>query len=201
MKVEIKRINGDVILSGNYKSIKEAIVSKINGFFGSSIWGADLHGVDLSELDLSNIDLSLVNFAYANLAGANLSYVNFFRTNFFCTNLMGTNLRHSNLFGANLYRAKVDYADFTGADVSNTHFYDNDLSTTIGLHLPIISITGSRHSFKFSENIKIGCYDFPIDYWLEYYEEIGEKNGYTKKQVQEYLQYIKFAQKLSERKK
>jgi hypothetical protein len=107
---------------------------------------------------------------------------------------------NSNLFGANLYRAKVDYADFTGANVSDIHFCDNDLSMTIGLHIPIISVIGSRHSFKFSENIKIGCYEFSVDYWLENYENIGKKFNYTPKQIQEYLRYIKLIQKLQVKK-
>jgi hypothetical protein len=37
-----------------------------------------------------------------------------------------------------------------------------------------------------SDEVQIGCYRHPIDYWLEHYAAIGSKEGYGDQKIQEY---------------
>ncbi|MFA5453247.1 MAG: hypothetical protein WC248_06705 [Candidatus Methanomethylophilaceae archaeon] len=59
-------------------------------------------------------------------------------------------------------------------------------------------IIGTRHLFQQydADKIKIGCLVKTIDEWLECYKEIGELEGYTKKEIQEYKLYLDLAKKL-----
>ena len=66
--------------------------------------------------------------------------------------------------------AKIGY----GAEILNTIF-----------------ITGSRNSLNYyGEDLYIGCIKMPVNKWLEKYEEIGMKEGYTPEQIKEYKKYI-----------
>ena len=80
MKIKIKsRLKGDVILSGEYNSIKdclqqnsEANLSEAN-LRGANLSEANLRGANLSEANLMGADLSEANLRGADLRGANLS--------------------------------------------------------------------------------------------------------------------------------
>ena len=79
MLIEIKnRINGNIIISGEYDNIKDALEKN--------------RGVNLSYADLSGANLHDANLRYANLRYANLSYAN----------LSDANLRYADLSYANL---------------------------------------------------------------------------------------------------
>ena len=161
--IEIKnRYNGDIIVSGKYESIKEALENNSD----ANLSGADLRGAYLSDANLSGAYLSDANLSDANLSGADLSDAD----------LRGVNLSGADLRGANL----------CGADLS-----DANLSDAKNILLPIISITGSKHFvYSHNNNILIGCENWSISHWLENYEEIGRKKGYTEEQIIEYKKYI-----------
>ena len=55
-----------------------------------------------------------------------------------------------------------------------------------------IFITGTRHLVNWysTEILHIGCHKKEIDWWLENYETIGKKEGYTEDQIKEYYGYI-----------
>ena len=62
-----------------------------------------------------------------------------------------------------------------------------------------LQIQGTKHFLNECKKgiIRIGCYELPIDGWLERYKEIGEQNGYSKQEIEEYGYYLELAKKLS----
>jgi len=125
--------------------------------------GADLRGADLGNADLSG----------ANLRGANLYAANLFGANLRGANLSCANLSHADLRGANLVGANLRGANLQGADLRNTQGIH-----TFKLERGLIIAHASQ--------VQIGCEKHSIDHWLVHYEEIGEKNKYTKKQIEIY---------------
>ena len=102
--MEIKnRWSGQVIVSGDYKTILDAIAENKN-----DLSGANLSGANLSDANLSGSDLSGAKLIGAKLIGANL----------IGANLIGANLRDANLSGA----------DLSGSDLLGAHLIDANLS-------------------------------------------------------------------------
>ena len=174
MKIEIKnRFTGNVILCGEYESIKDCLKKNI---------GADLYGAYLCEADLRKSDL-----CEANLYGANLR---------------GADLCEANLREADLYEADLRGADLRGADLREANLYGADLRGAKGIELPIISISGSCHNLQYmAGKIKIGCENYTVEKWLNDYKEIGKHNNYTPEQIAEYGEYIKMCAKFVKEKK
>jgi len=111
--------------------------------------------------------------------------------------LSGADLSGANLSRANLFGSDLSGADLSGADLSRANLFGSDLSRANlsgakGITLPIISISGSRHSFSYHDGkIKIGCEHHTVKHWIENYKSIGASNNYTKEQIDEYGRYIK----------
>ena len=61
-----------------------------------------------------------------------------------------------------------------------------------------IQIQGTQHFINECKKgfIKIGCYELKISEWVKQYKEIGENNGYSDKQIQEYGLYIELIKNL-----
>ena len=59
--------------------------------------------------------------------------------------------------------------------------------------ITILYITGSRHSVTWwgSDEIAIGCHQYSIRLWMEKFREIGAKEDYNEKQIDEYERYIR----------
>lgn len=54
-------------------------------------------------------------------------------------------------------------------------------------------IQGSKHGVctpNKDGDVKIGCHTHHIDWWLDYYKKVGEKEGYSEKQIEEYGRYL-----------
>ena len=62
-----------------------------------------------------------------------------------------------------------------------------------------IYIVGSKHSLTYTgkRTLSIGCHNYPIDRWLESFEIIGKKEGYSNDQIKEYGEYIKAIDQLT----
>ena len=117
---------------------------------------------ELAEIfKLHNLWLNNKGGLMANLSGADLS---------------GANLSRANLFGANL----------SMANLSLTKISEDEYL------VKSIFINGSRHSVSWwgLSMISIGCHRKEIDWWKENYKMVGEKEGYTIEQQEEYYQYI-----------
>ena len=116
-------------------------------------------------------DLTGANLRGANLTGANLTSVD----------LTGANLRGANLTGANLTGADLTSVDLTVADL-----------TSVDLR-GLIEINGSKHRLQYYNNqLRVGCYKYPLAYWLIMYDTIGKENNYTEEEIKEYKDYMDF---------
>ena len=59
----------------------------------------------------------------------------------------------------------------------------------------ILQIQGSKHFVNIPDgmNIKIGCHEHDVEYWLANFERIGRIEGYSDEQIKEYKMYIDLA--------
>ena len=132
---------------------------------------ADLSRADLSGADLSGADLSRAYLSRADLSGAYLS---------------GAYLSGANLSGAYLSRA-----DLSGAYLSGAKIEGKEISK-------IITIQGTKHSVVWYglDVIHIGCHKKEISWWVKNFKMIGEKEGYSPDEIEEYHQYILICRKL-----
>ena len=118
MNIEIKsRLTGDIIITGDFASLKEACEKNKANLSRANLSGADLHGAYLYGADLSRANLS-----FADLSGAYLSRAD----------LHGADLRWTNLFGANLHRANLYEADLHGAYLYGANLSEANLSLATG---------------------------------------------------------------------
>jgi hypothetical protein len=108
MNIEIKNMfTGNVILSGEYESIKDCLQKNKN----ADLQGANLRGADLQGADLQGADLRGADLQDADLRGADLQDAD----------LRGADLRGANLRGADLQDADLQYANLRGADLQGAN--------------------------------------------------------------------------------
>ena len=171
MLIEIKnRWNSNIIIAGEYESIKDALLKNR---------GADLRGADLRGADLRGADLRDAYLCGADLRGADLCDADLRDAKLCDADLCDADLRDANLRGANL----------CGANLCDANLRDAWL---YGSHIPgLLSIQGSSWPlFAYQDYIRIGCERWPVEHWLENYQVIGEKHNYTQEQIAEYKAYI-----------
>ena len=81
-----------------------------------------------------------------------------------------------------------------GASIGDGASIGNGASIGDGVKLiRCIYIAGSKHSLTYTgkRTLSIGCHNYTIEKWLEHFETIGEKEGYTTEQITEYGEYIR----------
>ena len=142
---------------------------------------ANLGGAYLRGADLRGANLREANLREAYLGGADLG---------------GANLREAYLGGANLFEADLGGADLTGANLSNA-----DLG---GAYLGGANLSDIKNKFIFTfqigkhfgyycdKYISIGCKTLTVDKWIKTHKRIGEKHDYTKDEIKNYGEVIKF---------
>lgn len=92
--------------------------------------------------------------------------------------LRWANLRWADLSGANLSGADLSWADLRGA---NLRWAD------LRCRQYVCAISGSRHAIiAIDDDVRIGCERKTLAEWLESYQAIGRKEGYTDEQIAEY---------------
>ena len=119
-----------------------------------------LVGANLYGADLKGADLYGANLKGADLRGADL---------------VGADLRGAALRGADLIGADLTGADLRGADLEDCY---NIIGFYLGKHFGYIVLD--------SQYVKIGCEGHQLDYWLENYEEIGQRNNYCEAVIKRY---------------
>lgn len=150
---------------------------------------ADLSKANLSWANLSKANLSRANLSWANLYGANLSKANLHSADLRMADLYMANLSSANLSEAYLYRADLRDinlcgADLSGADLQGAELSHTDVFTfTLGQHFGFAHFGNQYESCSY---VKIGCEGHSLDYWLENFEAIGKKYGYTQDQIYNY---------------
>jgi hypothetical protein len=119
MKIEIKnRYTDEIIITGKYDSIKEALEKNRN----ADLRYANLWNADLRYANLRNADLSDANLRNANLRNADLRYANLWNADLRYADLRYANLRNADLSDANLRNANLRNADLRYADLRNADF-------------------------------------------------------------------------------
>lgn len=94
---------------------------------------------DLSGLDLSGKNLKGVDLEKADLTGCNLERATLDKANLKGAILRNANLRKAGLKNADLYKADLSGADLTGADVQGAKFDNAQITSAIGLNMPVSS--------------------------------------------------------------
>ena len=103
----------------------------------------------------------------------------------------GAYLSGADLSGANLSGAYLSGAYLSGANLSRAEIDGKEISK-------VISIQGTKHSVVWYglDVIHIGCHKKEISWWVKNFKMIGEKEGYTPDEIEEYHQYILICKKL-----
>jgi hypothetical protein len=112
MNISIKKINGEVIFSGDFDSIKDCVLAALRegkNLSYANLSSADLRSANLSSADLRSADLSSANLRSADLRSADLSYADLSYANLSSADLRSANLRYADLRYANLSSAKSDF--------------------------------------------------------------------------------------------
>ena len=128
MKIEIRNIDNEIIISGEYQDIRHAVEKNKHNLSDANLRYAKLSGADLRYANLRNADLS-----YANLSGADLSYANLRGAN-----LRGANLRGADLSSANLRYANLNYANLIGVYLSGADLSGADLRSAKGINKNVV---------------------------------------------------------------
>ena len=111
----------------------------------------------------------------ANLYGADLKGADLYGANLKGADLVGADLEGADLVGADLIGADLTGADLRGADLEDCY---NIIGFYLGKHFGYIVLD--------SQYVKIGCEGHQLDYWLENYEEIGQRNNYCEAVIKRY---------------
>jgi hypothetical protein len=125
--------------------------------------GANLRGTNLRGANLREADLREADLEGADLRDADLK---------------GANLRGASLRGVNLEGANLKGADLEGVLSSTKHFR--------------FSFGSKQELNAYNGEVRIGCKVMSIEDWLEQYEEIGEKEGYSKEEIEAYGDALKY---------
>jgi hypothetical protein len=105
-------------------------------------------------------------------------------------NLYGANLDGANLTRANLYGANLDGANLYGANLDGAN-----LTAETKIDRVAIVLIGSRHVITaYADRVRIGCHERSYESWLKIYRKVGEEEGYTPEQIDEYGDLIRRAQ-------
>jgi hypothetical protein len=139
---------------------KEKSMYRIKNKSGDVIFeGESLVGANLRGANLEGADLRNANLRSADLTGANLE---------------GANLEGADLRGADLRSADLRWVNLYGTDV---YFFQ------LGKH------SGFAHvgdQYEGGNYVRIGCRGGSLSWWLEHYQEIGQREGYTEEQIARY---------------
>ena len=162
MKIKIKHwINENIILCGEYESIKECIEKNAKkDLSGADLSGADLRGADLRGADLRGAYLSGAYLSGADLSGADLRGAD----------LSGADLRGANLSGADLRGADLSGADLSGADLRGAYLSGEKLTKE-----PLM-LSGLKYFVLIAvEKIHIGCEVHKAEEWAKFKDETISK--------------------------
>ena len=103
--------------------------------------------------------------------------------------LANMDLREANLEGANLAEANLIEANLRGANLIEANLYGANLHNIKGKD--ILTFSSSKHFAYCCDNIiKIGCKSLSIEEWLDQYKDIGIKEEYSDKEINDYYNFI-----------
>jgi hypothetical protein len=96
------------------------------------------------------------------------------------------NLRYANLSGANLSGANLRDANLSGANLSDAE--------CLTAFCDLLRIAGSRHALIAvdEDNVSIGCLRHSLAWWSEHFADVGNRENYTAKQIEEYRMHLEY---------
>ena len=147
--IDIKnRYTGEVIISGEYESVKECLEKNT---------GADLRDASLTCADLTGADLRDASLTDADLTGADLRCADLTDASLTGADLRGADLRCADLTDASLTCADLRGAKFLGSNSSE--FKTKTIHQFSGLYY---------HVFFYDTHMKIGCECHSYDDWWKF---------------------------------
>jgi len=116
-------------------------------------------------------------------------------------NLRGANLEEAYLRGAYLEGANLEGAYLEGAYLEGANLRGAYLEGASGITPQTLQILGTRHALIVRDygRIEIGCHSRTLAQWEKHYAKIGEAEGYTAEQIEEYREHIASCRKFMER--
>ena len=104
--------------------------------------------------------------------------------------LMRANLSDADLSDADLMRANLSGADLSGADLMRAN-----LSGVEGKRVLHFNHS-SKHPLIYVDGfIRIGCQYHSVDEWLKVGKKLGTEAGYSKEEIAQYMNIVKFISK------
>ena len=172
--MEIKnRFTGEVIHSGDFKSMKDLVIDAINrdaNLRNANLRDANLWSANLRDANLRDANLWGANLGCADLRNANLEYANLEDANLRNANLINANLEGADLEGANLRNANLINANLEGADLGGANLINANLRGCSGNRNQIRSIfVSDAYPITYtSEILQIGCELHKISEWWSF---------------------------------
>ena len=146
MNIEIKnRFTGDIIVAGEYDSVRRAVTKHKADLRGADLSRADLRGADLRGADLCGADLSGADLCDADLSGADLS-------------------------GADLRGADIDFSVLSFSCCSLTCKTDEKQRIQLMFH----TLSWMAHSETITDEEK-AIYNFALDYANRFHRDDVER--------------------------
>lgn len=164
---------------------------------GVNLSGAILTCMDFSYAILDNADLSFANLGradmrYTSLNKANLSDANGHGTGFSYARAVGTLWCRAYLRAASFFRACLEMGDFQHATLDHADFNQASL---VGVG-DIWPFSFGKHQGIFQPStglMCIGCKERHVNWWVNNYETVGQKHGYSDVEIAMYGAVIKAA--------
>ncbi len=174
--IEIRnRFTGNIIISGEYESIKHCLERN-----RANLQEANLRGADLQEADLRGADLQEADLWGADLRGADLRRAYLRRANLWEADLRGAELQGANLRGANLRGADLRGADLWGADLRGADLwgakYQEPLFLTDSYSLKLLPEDTVLTFWKYLIDGKSPYYYYPYEVGQTYTFENFDNN-------------------------
>ena len=160
MNIEIKnRFTGDIIVAGEYDSVRRAVTKHKADLCGANLCGADLSDANLYDANLRGANLYDADLSGADLCGADLCGANLCGANLYDADLSGADLSGANLRGANLRGANIDFSVLSFSCYSLKCKTDEKQRIQIMFH----ALSWMAHAESITDEEK-AIYNFALDY-------------------------------------
>ena len=101
--------------------------------------------------------------------------------------IYGGMIRGGEIYGGEIYGGKIHGGEIRGGKIYDGEIYGGAIYET-----PLL-IYGSKHKMYLAKPkyLSIGCFAKTFNWWRKNYEKVAKREGYSKKQIEEYKQYFK----------
>ena len=118
---ELKTKDGEMLFSGNFFSLKEALETAVKE--NVSLKGVDLSCYDIRGADLRGANIEGAKFYFTDADGANFSGAKANGADFWCMNACNANFSGMEVGQANFTRMNASYANFSDMQADGANFH------------------------------------------------------------------------------